>query len=110
MTILGAIIAQLDKVILSRVITLDLYGYYVLASTIASSLYYLATPVFSVFFPTFTQLISTNDTNGLKRTYHLGSQLMSSLILPCALLVVFFSSELIFLWTQSSETVKNTLR
>ena len=107
-TALGIILAQLDKVILSKILTLDTYGYYVFATTVASSLYYIIGPIFSAFFPHFTQLVYANNLEDLKRVYHIACQLMSSLILPITLLVVLFSPELIYLWTRNAETVENT--
>lgn len=107
-TMLAVLLAQMDKVILSRVLTLEVFGYYTLATTIASSLFYITVPVFSVFFPHFTQLVCSNTQEELKKIYHIGCQLMSALILPTALLAIVFSSELLFAWTQNKTTVENT--
>lgn len=107
-TIIGMICIQLDKVFLSRILPLNMFGYYTLASTIAWTLSHISVPIYSVFFPHFSQLISLNDEDRLKHIYHVSCQLMSALMIPTALFIVFFSSELILLWTQSMEIVQKT--
>lgn len=107
-TLLATILAQMDKIVLSKTLSLEMFGYYTLATMIASALFYITVPVFSVFFPHFTQLVCSNDSEGLKRMYHIACQLMSVLILPIALLVIVFSSELLFTWTRNATTVENT--
>ena len=107
-TIIGVLFSQLDKIFLSRLLTLDMFGFYTLAATIASALLHITVPIYSVFFPHFSQLISQSDNQRLIHIYHLGCQLMSSLIIPSALLIIFFSPEILFVWTHDIETVKNT--
>jgi O-antigen/teichoic acid export membrane protein len=68
--ILSTIITQLDKVILSKMLSLEMFGYYTLASTVAMSLGYLVLPVFYSVYPMFTQSASIDDQDGLKRLYH----------------------------------------
>ena len=48
-SILAVILTQLDKVILSKILSLEMFGYYMLASMVAMSLGRLFTPVFLVF-------------------------------------------------------------
>ena len=50
-SILAAILTQVDKVILSRMLTLEMFGYYTLAGVVAMSLYRLSGPVFWPFTP-----------------------------------------------------------
>jgi len=107
-TIIGILFSQLDKILLSRLLTLDMFGFYTLAATMASTLSHIIVPIYSVFFPHFSQLTSVNDNQRLIHVYHFGCQLMSSLIIPSALLIIFFSSEILFVWTRNMETVKNT--
>ncbi len=107
-TIIGMTCIHLDKMFLSRILPLDLFGYYTFANTITWVLPHIAASLYSVFFPRFSQLISLNDHNQLKHIYHISCQLMSALVVPTALFVIFFSSELIFLWTQSLEIVQKT--
>ena len=101
-TILAAILMQLDKIILSRMLTLEAFGYYTLAGVVGLSLYRLISPVFSAVYPRFTQLVAAGDEQALKSLYHRSSQFMSVLILPATLVVAMFARELLALWTRSS--------
>ncbi|MHB0946179.1 MAG: lipopolysaccharide biosynthesis protein [Sedimentisphaerales bacterium] len=107
-SILGVILAQIDKVILSKMLSLEMFGYYMLASVVAMSLGRFFTPVFYSIYPRFTQLVSINDQDGLKRFYHKSCQFMSVLILPVAVIIALFSYEIILLWTQNPTTAKKT--
>src|SRR5207248_455825 len=42
--VIGVILTQLDKVILSRMLTLKMFGYYSLAATVASSVWIIIVP------------------------------------------------------------------
>ncbi|MGA2323242.1 MAG: oligosaccharide flippase family protein [Sedimentisphaerales bacterium] len=106
--ILGVILTQMDKVILSKMLPLKMFGYYTLAWTVATSLGGLFTAVFSSIYPRLTQLVSINDQDELKRLYHESCQFMSVLILPAAIVIALFSKELLLLWTQNPTTTENT--
>ncbi len=99
------ILSQLDKVILSRLLTLEMFGYYTLAGAASSViLTLLGGPVFNAIFPRLTSLIAVNDDIGLKLLYHQGTQLMAVLILPVAAVLAFFSYDILLLWTSSVKT------
>jgi len=106
--VLATILTQLDKVILSKMLSLEMFGYYALASMVAMSLGRLFTPVFFSIYPRFTQLVSIDDQEGLKRLYHKSCQFMSVLILPAAVVIVFFSYEILLLWTQNPTTAEKS--
>jgi O-antigen/teichoic acid export membrane protein len=107
-SIFAIILTQLDKIILSRLLPLDLFGYYILANTVASSLNRVAGPVFNALYPRFTQLATMRKREELRLTYHNASQLMSVLILPIAVVVAFFSRPILILWTQDTQIVEST--
>jgi O-antigen/teichoic acid export membrane protein len=107
-TILGVIITQMDKVILSWMLSLKMFGYYVLAGTVATGLYLLVAPIFSALHPRFTQLVTVGDEQGLKELYHHSCQFMSVVILPISIVIAFFAREILFLWTGNATTAENT--
>ena len=107
-TAMSVILTQLDKVILSKILSLEMFGYYTLASVVAMCLIRLFQPVFYSIYPRFTQLASIDDQDGLKQLYHKSCQLMSVLILPVAIVIAMFSYELMLLWTQNPVTARKT--
>ena len=107
-SILALTLTQLDKLVLSKALTLQAFGYYTLASTAAYSLYRLIGPVFSAFFPRFSRIVSDGDQASLVELYHRGCQLMSVLVLPTALILALFSREILILWTGNAMLATET--
>jgi O-antigen/teichoic acid export membrane protein len=107
-SVTATILTQMDKIILSRILTLEMFGYYTLAGVVAMSLLRLVGPVFSATYPRLTQLASANDQEGLKKLYHKSCQVMSVLILPATVVVAMFSREILLLWTRNAVTTQNT--
>lgn len=97
-TVLSLLMTQLDKLILSKLISLEMFGYYMIAALLASSLVIIIDPVFNTLFPRFSAL-APNNVQSLELLYHRGAQLMALLLLPLAITLAFFSEELILLWT-----------
>jgi O-antigen/teichoic acid export membrane protein len=101
------VLTQLDKVILSKLLSLETFGYYTVAGVLGRSLYVVITPVFEAFFPRFSALVAAGDEGVLKRVYHRGSQLMASLVIPAGAVVSLFSYPILLLWTGNADTARN---
>ncbi len=97
---LSVVLTQMDKLILSRLLTLEAFGYYSLAAVVAASLYRLTSPIFTALFPRFSQL-AARDEVALVSSYHRACQTMTALIMPVAVFIAFFSFELLHLWTRN---------
>lgn len=104
----SAILTQLDKVILSKMLSLEMFGYYMLASMIAMSFTRFVAPVFFSIYPRFTQLVSVNDQERLRQFYHKSCQFMSVLTLPVAVVVALFSYQILLIWTRDPVTAGKT--
>ena len=102
------LLTQVDKIILSKMLPLELFGYYTLAWTVASGLTTLISSVFTALFPSFSQRVAAGDMEGLKQLYHRSCQLMSVVILPVAVLMALFAQEILMVWTENPLTVANT--
>lgn len=102
------LLTQLDKIVLSKMLSLETFGYYMLAFNVANNLNNFATPIYSALFPKFTQLVASGDVNGLISLYHKGTRLLSALMLPVAMTVIFFSKEILALWLNDPVVSENT--
>ena len=107
-TVLTTILVQLDKVILSRMLSLEMFGYYALASVVAMTLYRFISPVFSATYPRLTNLLALGAKEELTLLYHKSAQLVSVLVLPAAVVTALFSKQILLLWTQNSTTAEHT--
>ncbi|WP_374667334.1 oligosaccharide flippase family protein [Ramlibacter sp.] len=98
-TLLGLLLTQLDKVILSRQLDLGAFGHYALAAYLASALQQLVLPISQAYYPRLSQLVAQADAAGEVRTYHEGAQLVTVLITPAAFLLILFGEAGLRLWT-----------
>ncbi len=102
----GYLLTHLDKLVLSRLLSLESFGHYSLAGTLARGLYVMITPVFNAYFPRFSALAPGADKVSMRLCYHNAAQVMSVLVLPLAVTICFFSNEIAFLWLQDSSIAK----
>lgn len=96
------ILMQLDKVLLSKMLSLEDFGRYALAGVVAGGLYILLTPTFNVIYPRLSVLVATNDTEKLIDLYRSGTRLLLAVLFPIAGVAALFSEEILFLWTGNS--------
>ena len=106
-SITGFVLTYLDKLILSRLLSLESFGHYNLAGTLARGLYVLITPVFNAYFPRFSALSSGPDGASMRLCYHNATQVMAVLILPLSLVIGMFSYEIAFLWLQDASIARS---
>jgi O-antigen/teichoic acid export membrane protein len=97
-TLASTIVMQLDKVVLSRVLTLDKFGIYALACQIGGGLTFIITPIFAAVFPRFAQLAATDNRIELIPLYHKACQLVSLLLFPAWMLGIVYGRPLLTLY------------
>lgn len=102
-TLLALLLTQVDKVLLSKLLSLEDFGYYTLVGTVASVLSVLVGPITQAFYPHMTGLVARGNNMELSETYHQGAQLVSVLIGPPALVLALFGQNVLALWTGSPE-------
>ena len=107
-SVVGIALTQTDKVLLSRLLPLEQFGYYALAGTMASFVWAVVIPVNQALFPRFAQLVELHDHATLAALYHRASQIMVVALVPAAATVAFFSWQLMFLWTRNPVTADHT--
>lgn len=104
---LALFLTQADKIILSRLLSLEMFGYYTLAGILAGTLYQLTNPITQAYYPRFTELTTHNNTAELIKIYHQSARLISILIIPATLILVFFGKNLLLLWTNNELLADN---
>jgi O-antigen/teichoic acid export membrane protein len=106
-TLSAIILTQLDKVILSKMISLEMFSYYTLAGMIGYGVTTVITPVFSAIFPQFSSLVARGEETTLRRLYHQSAQLLAVLLLPIGATIALFSFDIIYLWTGNAPAAQN---
>ncbi len=107
-SVVGVLLAQMDKIILVKILSLELFGYYTLAWTLASALWSIIVPINTALFPQFVQLHERRDEQNLANLFHHASQVMSVAVIPIGILLILFSKEILFLWTRNPFIVQDT--
>lgn len=104
--VVGLLLMQVDKVVLSRMLPAGQFGYYVMATLMASALYGLVMPVFNVLYPRFAVLASAPDSTDLSRLYRDSTLALATLLFPLAAVLAFFADSILLLWTGDPAAVR----
>jgi O-antigen/teichoic acid export membrane protein len=99
LTLLSLLLTQIDKVLLSRSVTLEEFAYYTLAATIAAVLYRILTPLGQAVYPRLVELSTQNDQPVLTSVYHVSAQLVTAATAPTAMVLAVFASGAVFAWS-----------
>ena len=98
-TLLSLLLTQMDKLLLSKLLPLQEFGYYALATSVAGALYFLVSPLSTAASPRLTELVARSDHGSLIASYHRTSQWMAVIIIPPALVMSVFAEPLLLAWT-----------
>jgi len=107
-SVVATILTQTDKIILSKLLPLRVFGYYMLAATVGNALAYLVQPISAALFPKLTQLVFDKEQINLSSLYHNGCKLASLIVLPAAMTLALFSREILTLWIRDAEIVQHS--
>lgn len=103
-TLLGALTVQMDKIVLSRMASIEQFGYYTIAASIATGLLQLIYPLVQAVLPRAIQLRS--DPVGLRRLSIKLVCLVALLVAFCALVFATLGKWLLTVWLRSPPTVE----
>ena len=99
---------QGDKIILSTLLPLEMFGYYALAQSLTNGLYAIIISLDGANFPQFSELIARGNETELSHVYHRACQLMSVMLMPASVMMAIFSREVLTLWTGDAAIVEHT--
>lgn len=105
--ILATLLIQTDKILLSKLVSLEQFGYYALAGSVAGILYAVISPITGALFPRFTELAAFKDEKNLSTVFHLACQAVSLAVFPIWGIMTFFPNELLFVWTNNHSLANN---
>lgn len=107
-TLLTLLLTQVDKLLLSKLLSLEHFGYYMLAASMSGALSFLVTPLSIAISPRLTELVTRGENAALTDTYHRGSQWVSALLIPSALTMAVFAEPLLWVWTGDAQLAQHT--
>ena len=100
--LLTLLLTQADKLVISKLLSLEQLGHYMLAATAAGGLLQLILPMNTAVYPKLTEQAARNDVSALAATYQRSCEWMAAVIVPPALLLAFFAQPALLLWTGDS--------
>ncbi len=106
--LLGLFVLHVDKIILSRILDLEEFGYYSFSiGVVMMVLGVLIAPLYNSTYPLFSKLVASGEISLLVKNYHRSCQLLSFFVIPVALFVAFFSREILHIWLRKEDFVTN---
>lgn len=100
--ILSLLLSQVDKLLVSRLLPLKDFGYYMVAVSVSLVPLLISGPATSAFFPRLARLAKSSPDEALD-IFRTGTLVIASIVIPVGFSVAMFSHEVIFAWTGSGE-------
>ena len=97
---------QLDKLMLSKILTLSEFGYFSLIATVASGLAVLSGPISKAVLPRMTALLSQSKEIEMLKIYRLATRLVVCIITPITLILSLYAEHVITVWTGDANAAK----
>jgi len=97
------VVTQADKVLVTRFVPLEQFGYYTIAQSLAMFLMTLISPIQTAAFPRLAQIAAAGDAAGVEREYERATQYMILLLVPAASVLIAFAPSILLVWTRRSD-------
>ncbi len=93
------LVTQTDKLVLSKILPLADYGYFIVAVLVASGIMIVSGPISNALMPRMTRLQAEGQHDALIAVYRQATQLVTITAIPAALMLIFFAPQLLWAWT-----------
>jgi O-antigen/teichoic acid export membrane protein len=100
--------SQLDKIVVSKMLSLEYFGYYSLAFLISTAINQTISPMQPVIFPKLTALIASNDQRSIIDLYHKTARWISIIVFPIGSVLFFFGHEILLFWSNNDQLTNQT--
>lgn len=102
------LITQTDKLILSKILSLENYGYFTVAVLLASGISAICTPITNALIPRMTRLNAENLHGEVRDLYRKYTRFIVLVSAPISLLMINFPNEILFAWSGNRKIVENS--
>jgi O-antigen/teichoic acid export membrane protein len=87
-------------ILLSGLVQLSEYGYYIVATTYAGVIAMIYMPVFTALYPRLTALIEGKNVDIVLNFFYLFGQFMALVVIPLGCALAIYANELLLIWQQ----------
>jgi len=98
-SLIASINSQLDKLFMSKFLSIEILGYYTLATSLAMLVFVVVNPVSIAFLPRFTSMFSKNQNYEAELLFKKINTFISIIAFSIMANMCFFAEELIWIWT-----------
>jgi O-antigen/teichoic acid export membrane protein len=101
LAVIGALaifLTYADKIWLGLISSPEQYAAYSVAAMLASGLYLIISPIYTNLVPYFAKVLTKNDGKELKFVYTFATEIMTLLLVPSGMILIFFADEILNLW------------
>lgn len=102
--IVGVLLSQFDKIVLSRVVSLESFAHYMLAALLVSGVQILTVPAFNTLLPKFSALIARGDQQSLEYLYYSGTRVFATVLFALGFAIVLHAQAFVTIWLGSAQT------
>lgn len=95
----SAINIQIDKIVTSKYLSMEFFGYYSIASLISQLPVLIVIPIMIAVFPVFSLHVSQNNNESTISNFHKYSFIITLITAPIVFCIAYYSVPLVTLWT-----------
>jgi O-antigen/teichoic acid export membrane protein len=97
-------VTQMDKLVLSKILPLEQFGYFALGVLVAGAVNLVGAPVTQAMLPRLSRLAAEQDHPGILELYRRATQWVCCAAAPVALGLALFAEPVVWIWTGDRET------
>ena len=99
--------SQVDKLVISKILSLADYGFFTLGVLLASSVMVLSSPIAMVLLPRLSKLHALGDDDALMTLYRQSAQVVATIAIPAAVTMAFCAKQILLSWTGDVELAES---
>ncbi|MFT5211947.1 MAG: O-antigen/teichoic acid export membrane protein [Flavobacterium sp.] len=98
-TLLTLCLTQIDKVLLTKLTSLEEFGWYALAAIVSGAIYMAVTPITQTFYPRFVSYFVKSDHESLQQSLISSSVILSSIVGSLSVFIIVYAPDFLLIWT-----------
>ncbi len=102
MAIISSLNTQIDKLVISKILSLKEFGYYSLAGILSQVPVLIITPIAVAILPRMVKYAANAEKDKLTKLFHVNTFVISSLATTGALVLFLFTQDFILIWTRDN--------
>lgn len=101
-------VTQTDKLVLSKILPLEDYGYFTVAVLVANGIMVISGPVSSALMPRMARLHAEGQAVAIIDSYRQATRIVLSTAMPAAMMMIFFAPQVVWAWSGDAMIVQRS--